>query len=602
MSGAAKQLAEELLKVSGITAVISVDDWYAKPVGVEDALGLVKMLDDDVVREIVSADPLSLDFVDKEIAMSEIKKQWDGFDVGIQLKLYSTLTDAHGAQDSTAIAFANDLRTGSALPELFGEFNLQMLSLAQWKQQKDNIIGANMPCTLLLIDENFGDEHPDPHEGLNIIDNLLKTEPDQQIVCALLSNNYHMPNIHGDWKALSDARGFDRSRFVLIPKDSVTSDHHKFLALIKLAVFNGRAKKIKQRVNALYADAVAVARAKVEDIDIYEFEQIVCSSSSKEGVWEPETLIRVLSLFHKQETRSKARLDAELHKLSNELRAVSELALTDWGFPTPSAIEIQRLEYYENAAEVNSQLMPTELGDIFQIDGQDTKRYILVAQPCDLMVRAKGKRNDHTSYAMMLELTPSEGKKLSSNTYSLEFYGEDTADWHVNLKAAHYTDLNVLDLCALNEDGLGQIILNGPCSDRLTPVWRRRDAILRKAAKSIIDKYAVLVRAKVNEKDAQKMSTTIWLGKLFEGKVDGTTNSLTYNFRRVGRLRQPRAGALLSKYAASVAREAFEHPFAVRSTDEPLDGIAAAEQKISVEDQPAAVQDVETKSSIGTAE
>ena len=148
------------------------------------------------------------------------------------------------------------------------------------------------------------------------------------------------------------------------------------------------------------------------------------------------------------------------------MRAVNQVALPSWESPTPSAIQIHRLEWYETAEDVNGQLMPTDLGDIYQIHDKRNKRFILVAQPCDLIVRSSGKRNGYTDHGLLLEMIPSAGKKISPATaYSLEFYG-DTSDWHVNLRAAHYVDLNILDLCAINEDGSASVALTGkPCRD-----------------------------------------------------------------------------------------------------------------------------------------
>ena len=177
--------------------------------------------------------------------------------------MWTSLVTARGESDEASRALENDLRTGDRAPELFDSSILKMLTLSEWENQKANIVKDDMPCTLLLVDENFQEEGGLRYGGLQIIGDLLKAQPEKQIVCALLSNSYSISTIHADWKTLSEDHGFSRSRFVLIPKDSLTADQNRFLALIKLAVFNGRADKMKSAVNELYTAAMHEAQRRL---------------------------------------------------------------------------------------------------------------------------------------------------------------------------------------------------------------------------------------------------------------------------------------------------------------------------------------------------
>ena len=62
------------------------------------------------------------------------------------------------------------------------------------------------------------------------------------------------------------------------------------------------------------------------------------------------------------------------------------------GGPSPGALRIQRYETYESDGELNGFHVPIELGDIFE-KVTNRRRYILLMQPCDLMVRGNGKRS-----------------------------------------------------------------------------------------------------------------------------------------------------------------------------------------------------------------
>jgi len=56
--------------------------------------------------------------------------------------------------------------------------------------------------------------------------------------------------------------------------------------------------------------------------------------------------------------------------------------------------------------------------------------------------------------------------------------------------------------------------------------------------------------------------------KLLKAEIDLATKTITYNLRRIRRLRQPRAAAILSRYANFVARYAFDHDFGDRDREE----------------------------------
>ena len=78
----------------------------------------------------------------------------------------------------------------------------------------------------------------------------------------------------------------------------------------------------------------------------------------------------------------------------------------------------------------------------------------------------------------------------------------------------------------------------------------------------MIRRSSELVKKGLEKPEADKIAGNLWLGKFASCVIDEKTESIRYNITRVGRLRQPRAGALLSRYANAMAREAFEHDLA----------------------------------------
>jgi hypothetical protein len=78
----------------------------------------------------------------------------------------------------------------------------------------------------------------------------------------------------------------------------------------------------------------------------------------------------------------------------------------------------------------------------------------------------------------------------------------------------------------------------------------------------VIRRSSELVKQGLKKTEADKIAGHLWLGKFASCITDEKIGSIRYNVIRVGRLRQPRAGALLSRYANAMTREAFEHDLA----------------------------------------
>src|SRR5262249_33559589 len=139
--------------------------------------------------------------------------------------------------------------------------------------------------------------------------------------------------------------------------------------------------------------------------------------------------------------------------------------------PTPKqegtkALEIRQLELYEDTEYLNQHFTPVDLGDIFEIErgsGVPSKQYILLAQPCDMMVRhddPKGERKHGVSEATLLEVfvdTPATAGEQQATSikydpvlmYRLDYYQADGKHGYVDFSASRTVNLTILDLCAM---------------------------------------------------------------------------------------------------------------------------------------------------------
>ena len=203
---------------------------------------------------------------------------------------------------------------------------------------------------------------------------------------------------------------------------------------------------------------------------------------------------------------------------------------------------------------MNEQLLPIEVGDLFGIEGYPDNVFLLIAPPCDLMVRKSGSRFDKVG--RLLKVSPHDGSPVGDLGYILESY-KDHGDWRVDLHQVNYVRLEVLDLCALRADGKAQFALDEKVPSNISLAWKARAKELKREAKKSIQTYSLLVSKGFSEIEANEICNSGMLEELIAGTM--SNNGVAYNVRRIGRLRQPRAGAVLAKYANSVSRDAFDH-------------------------------------------
>jgi hypothetical protein len=152
---------------------------------------------------------------------------------------------------------------------------------------------------------------------------------------------------------------------------------------------------------------------------------------------------------------------------------------------------------YEPGEYINGLHLPIEAGDIFQkAEGNSTKLFILIGQPCDLMVRtSNGQRQPELTDVLLAELAPLDKQKLY--TELLPYFGDDRSKlYYVMFRRIHMIDPCVLDLCVFNSDGAAMIDPAAACPSRLTPAWKKRFEVSCRKARSILTRYGTFADGK----------------------------------------------------------------------------------------------------------
>jgi hypothetical protein len=220
---------------------------------------------------------------------------------------------------------------------------------------------------------------------------------------------------------------------------------------------------------------------------------------------------------------------------------------------------------------LNGNHLPIELGDIFEkTSGGSTKKFILLAQPCDLMIRSDGKRYPEIEHVPLVEVvSASEQPKYSEE---MVYFGENaTEKWFVKFKQFHQVRINLMDLCSFNSDGISVIPIEGDCDLSLRPGMLKRFIMLQKENKSLFDKLSIFNPKKgetglvMQTKTAIKNSIEGELLKagLFKGETIEREGSyyMGFNCKRIGRLDRTRAYGMLMIYTSNLSRPAYDRDF-----------------------------------------
>ena len=232
---------------------------------------------------------------------------------------------------------------------------------------------------------------------------------------------------------------------------------------------------------------------------------------------------------------------------------------------------MQREELYDFDNHINQNHLPLELGDIFEkVNSQSVKKYILLVQPCDLMVRSDGKRHPELQRVPLAEVVLADN--ASNYSEEMPYFGiSPDKKWFVKLKSIHFVHGCLLDLCVFNQDGMAKLTIDENASSEIRPAWKARHGILSRHLKRVVHKADILSFSdndspavkQIKQEIAKEFDGLLLDDDLFKGNLseaDGV-RSITYNCKRIGRLARARAMGLLMSYTATLGRPAYDRDF-----------------------------------------
>jgi hypothetical protein len=554
----AKEMLRQVFGVMSIREVVIVDDEYSTTTELSDVIGAIAaLINRRQIGKLQNNARLSgFRFSADSIWRAQVSDMWEQLNEQERRSLGESLD-----------VFSEDVgavESRSVLGRLLSDFELRFLTLQQWELAKDDLLlRVQSDPILFLFDLDMRKNQGAEDQGMKLIASLLQRRSvELPLYCGLFTNLATIENEHERHLTLASAHQLtqERDRFAVISKQHLHEQPSALAVGLKRVAISPWCEKVKTRLVNAVRNAVDDAAAKVGDLDIYDFEQIVFQSSYKEGVWEPDTLLRVFGLFHRESARRRARDDADLCTSADKIRSVIEVPYRPSEHKGQKNREIARMELYESAEYLISHRMPIDLGDIFQ-KTNGKKKFVLLEQPCDLMVRGDTGKRNADSVVMVELIEQAMTSQIRKSYVELEYYAENASNrCFADLASAFAVPIGIVDLCVFNPGGIAEIRVGDTCPIGMLHSWEMRFSCLQAEVKRAVEDFRKFSEGASPElREVLQNVFTKTVKKFVKGEIKGSPDRLEYPLRRIGRMKHPRSSSLLRELAFFRARDAFDH-------------------------------------------
>lgn len=602
-----ENVVPELIAAAGIERVVVVDDAYAATL--DDLMGILAGFSPAQRADVVGLEESEL--TEDGVWQERVRERWNTAERDGQVAMVDN-------------AFSHDqelqpMESGAVetLRRLLPDIELQGYTLGEWNDKRAEVLNEmGSTPTLVLFDQDFHhEEGGDEKTGQRLLSELEVDLKDRTVAddayYGILTNTVLPEEEHERRLEIVAEANVDPRRFVLISKQHLQGDPPTFAARLRTTLLAPVMTQLMTETSDAVADAHKAALKKAREIPPEDMEQMVVRGSGIEGIWEPDTLVRVFEIMQRNRVREVLRGEERVIKLTRRLRVLADIdpldaqtmddddgegqstpqssgvygtvtpleaggTATGEGETSPSgtteaapaaaapkakpqrapalvAIGLQHDEIYESADHINTLHLPLELGDLFAKEGS-AKRYVLIAQPCDLSVRKGGKRAPELSHFLLAEVVD-KGERNLFESFELPYFERTEASAFVRLSRPAFTRALVLDACVLNGDGKARIDVNADSPDALLPHWRDRHLTIKRAAQEILEQLSA--QENPTTKFRKAVSGYVMPDPFAPASAGAAAGVIEWNCERVGRICNPYARALLSRFSQYFARDAY---------------------------------------------
>jgi hypothetical protein len=247
----------------------------------------------------------------------------------------------------------------------------------------------------------------------------------------------------------------------VIAKERLESEAHNAVADgLRIAIKRaGLRRGIHEVLIKAESEVVSAFRGAMDSLLTIPPEQLdeyVVNRAVAEGVSELHVIERALTATMSESIRRMFATDPHAIKSATRLRKLQAISLPLPPAPHGDLEEFRRKELWEPGDLVNGGFAALACGNVFDFapdEGvNDARRFILLVQPCDVMLRPNG-RDAESGFLVPLKVTNTGGddkNKIKNPTLPFLLEG---LEWSCDFRNATSVRLHTLDLATLRADG-----------------------------------------------------------------------------------------------------------------------------------------------------
>jgi len=592
----------KILSELKIKKVYYIDDVFDGPDGLEDILPLLDISGVDqkktnklmrLIQPIEINDPLP-------VVQDNFKEFWSGLGTpekdGLKDNIYKVLGLTAPEGDPYKKAFLTLFKTGVLQAN---KYEIKCLTPSDWEGSKTGIFNSLSDTNRILclfdldLAGSAGYSMTGPKSGIGLLSEFIEQDPNDFSICAVISSRISLENEVQFWEnwVKTHFPEFEKSpsKFLTLSKDRLNlSDHgYLFSKAIQYSGLNYYFNNIKVDLINSIKCASELSVQELDTISLFDFEHIILKSSTVEGVWEAETAVRLYDIIHEDKLKNKFISDdfSSKFNIANEkatkIRKVISSEASTFTL-TNKLLKLRNQELYEHGPILNGLHSHLRTGDIFQLEKPNGELidFILIGQPCDLMVRAdKGKRKAKSVDLVLIEkMVKSDYEENKKNDdfvrtmFPLHYYNDGSDDVGVVKFAKNYTiRIDVLDLAVLNNQGTCTLDLSTQVSapKQFHQPWIKRfNALIKQFTedRNKLEKYlgaiSHITDAALKSELTAALMPTVAFDSFGLPSIPYKEGIYDFKLKRIRNYRFPNSTYLLSRYMKFLSREAEEHDFA----------------------------------------
>lgn len=583
----------ELLRSKGFKTVVCIDDENATPLieSIEALASALVQTERRKRRRLADSDAFFKDCVailDEKAEIGEEEKK-------SEIRAWLEAQDAANLTAERFLAASEFLlqgHTGPTHERLRKELHkadvvLHAFSFGQWqKEGKELLATAQADARVLLLVDEVNDKEPAIHlNGQQVLSEILAAQSKElPFIDAIMVTSNCDPD--GE---LNESQKVYEEISLLLKKEGIQKFFKKVFVLSKARLEDSTfVESFEWHLNRIEASRLSVELADatkkvlqdalensldwLKTVPLLEFHHSVFVTAANEGAAEIDTLIRLASIRQRVALEKLLREDKNLQTYIEDMRKFTPTGLGAVTLVESSSAlrELREQEFERPGDHINLLRAPLACGDVFSFKSVDSKgaevesEAMLLANPCDLVIRQDGKRKLTTGLIVRVEkMSRSAAEELASKekTGAPLLYRLATGSAPGDVVYVFYNSkiesipLTVLDICWTNTVGVGKLEPSAMAEtfSTLTPPQQTRVADL-------------IVRAE----EGRFMHVELWgndlkvsreaVNSVKVGALDAQ-HRVVYAVERKWRLAPEFAAAALSALSQSLARPAFGHDY-----------------------------------------